>query len=122
MNDAFRKKVDEKFLGIHNKEQSEKADIEQRRHMLNLEKAELHTKRAEFEREKEEWEIYLKSKNYCYKLSTSSRCIIILNANTHISPAETERSGGERMKPMGALVAWAVNLKITSMLSFFNFQ
>ena len=44
------------------------------------------------------------------------------NANTHISPAETERSGGERMKPMGALVAWAVNLKITSMLSFFNFQ
>ena len=35
------------------------------------------------------------------------------NANAHISPAETERSGGERMKPMGALVAWAVNLKIT---------
>ena len=44
------------------------------------------------------------------------------NANTHISPAETERSGGERMKPMGALVAWAVNLKITSMLSFSNAQ
>lgn len=44
------------------------------------------------------------------------------NANAHISPAETERSGGERMKPMGALVAWAVNLKITSMLSFSNAQ
>ena len=44
------------------------------------------------------------------------------NANAHISPAETERSGGERMKPMGALVAWAVNLKITSMLSFSNSQ
>ena len=42
------------------------------------------------------------------------------NANAHISPAETERSGGERMKLMGALVAWAVNLKITSMLSFAN--
>ena len=42
------------------------------------------------------------------------------NANAHISPAETERSGGERMKLMGALVAWAVNLKITSMLSLFN--
>ena len=42
------------------------------------------------------------------------------NANAHISPAETERSGGERMKLMGALVAWAVNLEITSMLSLFN--
>ena len=41
-------------------------------------------------------------------------------ANAHISPAETERSGGERMKLMGALVAWVVNLKITSMLSFTN--
>ena len=44
----------------------------------------------------------------------------IANANAHISPAETERSGGERMKLMGALVAWVVNLKITSMLSLFN--
>ena len=42
------------------------------------------------------------------------------NANAHISPAETERSGGERMKLVGALVAWVVNLKITSMLSLFN--
>ena len=51
-----------------------------------------------------------------------NRPIINADANAHIyiPPTETERSGGERMKLMGALVAWAVNLKITSMLSLFN--
>ena len=62
MEEVFNKKVDEKLMNLGTLEQNEKSDIENKRHILNLEKAELYAKRAEFEREKEEWEIQCRSK------------------------------------------------------------
>ena len=61
MEEVFSKKVDEKLMTLDILEQSEKSHIEKKRHWLNLEKAELYAKRAELEREKDEWELKCRS-------------------------------------------------------------
>jgi hypothetical protein len=52
MEEVFNKKVEEKLINLDIVKQSENDDIDRKRHLVNLEKAELFSMRAQFEREK----------------------------------------------------------------------
>ena len=56
MEEVFNKKVEEKLINLDTVKQSENDDIERKRHLVDLEKAELFSMRAQFEREKLAWE------------------------------------------------------------------
>ena len=52
MEKVFNNKVEEKFINLKTVKQSENDDIERKRHFVDLERAELFSMRAQFEREK----------------------------------------------------------------------
>ena len=56
MEEVFNKKVEEKLSHLDTIKQSEIDDVERKRHLVDLEKAELFSMRAQFEREKLAWE------------------------------------------------------------------
>ena len=56
MEEVFNKKVEEKLINLDTVKQSENDDIERKQHFVDLEKAELFSMRAQFEREKLTWE------------------------------------------------------------------
>ena len=56
MEEVFNNKVDEKLSHLDTVRQSEIDDVERKRHLVDLEKVELFSMRAQFEREKLAWE------------------------------------------------------------------
>ena len=62
MKEVFNKKVEEKINHLDNVERNENDNIERMRHLIDLEKAELFSLRAQFEREKHEWETTTRSR------------------------------------------------------------
>eukprot|EP00092_Neocalanus_flemingeri_P007327 GFUD01007913.1.p1 GENE.GFUD01007913.1~~GFUD01007913.1.p1 ORF type:complete len:464 (+),score=180.76 GFUD01007913.1:66-1394(+) len=56
MEEVFRKKVEEKNSNFESVKNNEEEILEKERQMLDLEKAEMFTRRAQFDREKLDWE------------------------------------------------------------------
>ena len=62
MEEVFNKKVEEKLSHLDTVKESENYDIDRKRHLVDLEKAELFSIRAQFEREKLAWDTKSKSR------------------------------------------------------------